>query len=107
MTPFPVIITPAAKGDLIEAIAWYESNHPGLSFDLRLSLDATLDHIARYPDSCTKVAPTVRRALLRRFPHAVYYRQQEGAIEVLAFFTRTGIRAFGGNELSNRKPVLP
>jgi hypothetical protein len=39
----------------MEAIAWYESNHPGLSFDFRLSLDATLDHIARYPDSCARV----------------------------------------------------
>jgi plasmid stabilization system protein ParE len=79
-----LIIAPAAEADLMEAIAWYESNHPGLSFDFRLSLDATLDHIARYPDSCARVAPSVRRGLLRRFPHAVYYRSQKGTIEVIA-----------------------
>jgi plasmid stabilization system protein ParE len=84
VTHIPVIIAPAAEADLFEAITWYESNHPGLSFDLRLSLDATLEHIARYPDSCAKVASTVRRALLRRFPYAAYYRQKVEAIEVIA-----------------------
>jgi plasmid stabilization system protein ParE len=79
-----ITITPAAQADLIEAIAWYESNHLGLSFDFRLALDAALEHIARYPESCAFVAPAVRRALLRRFPHAVYYRQPKLTIEVIA-----------------------
>lgn len=79
-----IVIAPAAEADLIEVIAWYESKRPELSFDFRLSLDAALHHIARYPDSCALVAPTVRRGLLRRFPHAVYYRQQQATIEVIA-----------------------
>jgi plasmid stabilization system protein ParE len=79
-----VIIAPAAEADLTETIAWYESNHPDLSFEFRLSLDAALEHIARYPEACALVAPQVRRALLRRFPHAVYYRQRQAAIEVIA-----------------------
>lgn len=79
---FSVIITPAAEADLTEIIAWYEARHADLSFDLRLSLAAALDHIARYAESCALVAPTVRRALLRRFPHAVYYRRQRATIEV-------------------------
>jgi len=81
----PIVIVPAAEGDLMEAIAWYEAQHPGLSFDLRLSLEATLGHIARYPASCAQVSPFVRRALLHRFPHAVYYRHRADAIEVIAF----------------------
>jgi plasmid stabilization system protein ParE len=81
---FSITITPAAEADLIEAIAWYESNHPDLSFDFRLSLDAALGHVTRYPESCAMVAPAVRRALLHRFPYAVYYRQQKTAIEVIA-----------------------
>jgi plasmid stabilization system protein ParE len=75
---------PAAEADLVEAMAWYEANYPCLSFDLRLSLDATFDHIARYPASCASVSPTIRRALLRRFPHAVYYRQKPVAVEIVA-----------------------
>jgi plasmid stabilization system protein ParE len=80
----PIVIAPAAEADLLEAIAWYESNHSDLSFDFRLSLDAAFDHIARYPEACALVAPAVRRALLRRFPHAVYYRHQRTSIEVIA-----------------------
>ena len=76
-------ITPAAEADLTEVIAWYESKRPDLSFDFLLSLDATLDHIARHPESYAMVAPAVRRALLRRFPHAVYYRLK-ATIEVIA-----------------------
>ncbi|MEO2089599.1 MAG: type II toxin-antitoxin system RelE/ParE family toxin [Gemmataceae bacterium] len=79
-----VVIRPAAEADLAEVIGWYESNSLGLSFDLRLALLATLDQIARYPDSSTQVSPTVRRALLRRFPHAVYYRRGGDMIEVIA-----------------------
>jgi plasmid stabilization system protein ParE len=80
----PVTIAPAAEADLMEAIGWYESQHPALSFDFRLSLDAALGHIARYPESCALVAPAVRRSLLNRFPHAVYYRRKKATIEVIA-----------------------
>lgn len=79
-----VVIRPAAEADLAEAINWYEANSLGLSFDLRLALLATLDQISRYPNSATQVSATVRRALLHRFPHAVYYRQCRDTIEVIA-----------------------
>jgi plasmid stabilization system protein ParE len=83
MTP-SVIITPAAQLDTVDAIAWYESKHPDLSYDFRLALDAALSMITRYPDSCPFVAPALRRVLLRRFPHAVYYRHQKDLIQVIA-----------------------
>ncbi len=83
MTP-SIIITPAAEGDLMEAIVWYESGRPGLSLDFRLSLDATLDRLVRYPDSCEKVSPTIRRALLPRFPMPSITGRKTGVIEVIA-----------------------
>ena len=79
-----VLITPAAQGDIAGAVEWYESNRTGLSLDFRLALDATLGLITRYPDSCMPIAPGLHRALLRRFPHAVYYRHQQEEIEVIA-----------------------
>jgi hypothetical protein len=42
--------SPAAEADLAEVIGWYESQRTGLAFELRLSLDATLDQVARYPE---------------------------------------------------------
>jgi len=80
----PVELRPAAQLDLADAITWYESKRPGLSYDFRLALDATLSFIARYPDSCAAAAPGLRRGLLRRFPHAVYYRTPGSVIDVIA-----------------------
>jgi plasmid stabilization system protein ParE len=79
-----VVITPAAQDDLADAIEWYESHHPGLSFDFLLALDAALGLITRHPDACALIAPGLRRGLLHRFPHAVYYRHRPAVIEVIA-----------------------
>jgi plasmid stabilization system protein ParE len=79
-----IILSPAAQADIADAIAWYESSSPGLSWDFRMALDACLDQVARYPDASAKVAPSVRRALLRRFSLAVYYRQQKGVVQIIA-----------------------
>ena len=83
MTP-NVILAPAAQLDVASAREWYESKHPDLSYDFRLALDASLSLIARHPDSCAVVAPGLHWALLRRFPHAVYYRRRDAHIEVVA-----------------------
>jgi len=79
-----VVITPAAEVDLQAAIEWYESKQPELSCHFRLALDAALSVVARHPDSSLSVTSSLRRALLRRFPHAVYYRHTETVIEVVA-----------------------
>lgn len=79
-----IVLSPGAEADVADAIAWYEASRPRLSWDFRMALDARFDQIARYPDANAKVAPSVRRALLRRFPHAVYYRQQPGIVQIVA-----------------------
>jgi len=79
-----VTLRPAAQLDLADAIEWYESKSPGLSFDFRLALDASLSLIARFPDSGSPIVHGLRRALLRRFPHAIYYRNPGSVIDVVA-----------------------
>ena len=79
-----IVLTPIAEADIADAIMWYESSSPGRSWDFRMALDACFDRIARYPDASAMVAPTVHRALLRRFPHAVYYRQRKGVVQIVA-----------------------
>jgi plasmid stabilization system protein ParE len=94
MTP-SIIITPGAELDLDDAADWYEMNKPGLSYDFRLALDATFSLILRYPDSSALVASSIRRALLYRFPHAVYYRTHGDSIEVIAILhTKRSPRAW-------------
>jgi plasmid stabilization system protein ParE len=82
----PVIITPAAELDLAESRDWYESIRPGLSRDFELAFDAALCRIARHPQAYEEVGYGLRRALLQRFPHAVFYRQGPDAVQIVAVF---------------------
>jgi plasmid stabilization system protein ParE len=79
-----LIITPAAELDLAESRDWYESTRLGLSKDFQLAVDAIFNQIARHPEAFTPMERGVRRALLSRFPHAVLYRSQVDAIQVIA-----------------------
>jgi toxin ParE1/3/4 len=47
-------------------------------------VQAALDLIASRPESFPTRAENVRRALVRRFPYAVYYRLEDERIVVLA-----------------------
>jgi plasmid stabilization system protein ParE len=84
-----VIITPAAELDIADAIEWYEAISPDLPPAFRLALDTALSLIADYPDSHASVARGMRRALLHRFSHAVFYRQEASVIHVLGVLHTT------------------
>jgi plasmid stabilization system protein ParE len=79
-----VIITPAAEGDIAEGRNWYNSVSPELAIDFRSALDDALARIADRPNAHALVARGLRRAFLRRFPYAVFYRSQMEAIQVIA-----------------------
>lgn len=79
-----IIVTPAAEADIAEATNWYDAFGLPLSASFRQALDLILQHIADYPDAHTRVTRGLRRALVHGFPHGVFYRQTENAIEVIA-----------------------
>jgi len=78
-----LLFTPAAERDLADAIQWYESARPGLSWDFRLALDATLTRIVNHPEAYAFIAHGLRRALLSRFPYGIFYRRHEAGIQVV------------------------
>ncbi len=79
-----IIVTPAAEFDIAEAVEWYEAISPDLPFAFRLALDGTFSMIADNPQSYAIVSRGMRRALLHRFPHGVFYRPETTAIHVVA-----------------------
>jgi toxin ParE1/3/4 len=82
----PLIITPEAEEDLVEAKAWYERKRAGLGEEFVLCVEAALDQIRRAPAGATEVAPWVRRVVVRRFPYGVFYRVDPDQIAVLAVY---------------------
>ena len=79
-----VVLRPQAESDLTVVFRWYEERNAGLGFEFRRAVEDSIRTIRLYPHSHRVVYNNVRRALLRRFPCAVFYTVSERAIVVLA-----------------------
>lgn len=79
-----MIIRPEAKSDLSQAYAWYEGHRPGLGAEFMLCIEDVFERIQRNPLLHAIVHRSVRRTLSRRFPFAIYYRQEADDIVIIA-----------------------
>ena len=68
-----MVVRPSAEADVREAAFWYEAKREGLGAEFVLELDALYDRIAQHPLQFPEIGEGARRALLRRFPYAVYF----------------------------------
>jgi plasmid stabilization system protein ParE len=68
-----VVLRREAETDLDEARNWYETQRTGLGDEFIQEVDAVLRRIGRTPRYFPKIHGEVRRALVRRFPFAVYF----------------------------------
>jgi plasmid stabilization system protein ParE len=62
-----------AEQDLAESSAWYEQQRTGLGQEFLDEALATFSAIADIPNGFAVIYRSVRRALLHRFPFAVFY----------------------------------
>ena len=67
-------VRPAAALDLEVAAEWYESQRNGLGDEFLTEADRLKSRIAENPRQFPVVYRDARRALLRRFPFAIYFR---------------------------------
>ena len=67
------ILVPEAKADVAEAYRWYADHSPELGLQFLRCVESTLLSIARSPLLYPVVHESYRRALLRRFPFAVFF----------------------------------
>jgi plasmid stabilization system protein ParE len=70
---YPVIFTPRARAELIDAQDWYENEVPGLGQRFRMAVDAVVQRMGATPQQFPVIYKNVRRALLRRFPYALMF----------------------------------
>lgn len=81
-----LILAPEAEQDILKAYNWYENRRPGLGEEFLRCLDASLEQIRRMPEIHAKVHQEYRRALIRRFPYAVFYEYGASGIVVYSVF---------------------
>lgn len=79
-------LTPEAELDVDEAYSWYQAQGPALAADFLRAVNTSIASIHRNPEAYQLVDPTMRRALLRRFPYAVFYEVGSLGIVVYAVF---------------------
>jgi toxin ParE1/3/4 len=79
-----VLVRPLAQADLDDAFIWYEERAPGLGHEFLRAVAVVLERIARHPELYPEVYRGRRRALIRRFPYAVYYRLDVDRASIVA-----------------------
>ncbi len=84
MTEYRLVAEPRVDLDVAAAYQWYENEEPGLGLAFLDQLLATYDRIATGPLQYQDLRTGIRRALLRRFPYAVYFAVEGDFVVVLA-----------------------
>lgn len=78
-----VLLREEARSDVLQAFAWYEECRIGLGVEFRDALDATIGRVLRHPLAYTAGERGLRRALVSRFPYAVYFRIYPDAVVIV------------------------
>jgi plasmid stabilization system protein ParE len=82
MTP-RLFVRGDAAADLDAASEWYEERRAGLGGEFLRAARATLAGIARAPEQFPVARSPIRRALVRRFPYAIYFFPEPGQTVVI------------------------
>ncbi|WP_375311880.1 type II toxin-antitoxin system RelE/ParE family toxin [Bradyrhizobium sp. A5] len=81
-----ILFTQAARADLVDAVRWYDAHAPHVVPQFRDALRAALARISENPKQFTPVLKNTRRALLRRFPYILVFREMDDAVYIVAVF---------------------
>ena len=68
-----IVFLPEARRELRVALAWYFEWKPGLDIQFLNCLDDLLLILSEHPKQFSTKVGRYRRALMRRFPYAIYY----------------------------------
>ena len=79
-----LVIRDEAEADLLEAAEWYEVRRKGLGVEFLAELRAKIARVREHPLQFPVVHRNGRRALLDRFPYAVYFIATDDLVEVVA-----------------------
>src|SRR3989442_15561489 len=81
-----VVFRNIARQEMDDAIAWYESERPGVGIEFASEIGSLLARIADTPKQFRKVRGDVRRAVLSRVPYTIHFLLESNRVVVLAVF---------------------
>ena len=83
-----VVFRPQAEYEALDVRRWYEARRAGLGDEFGAEVDAVVARIAENPLLFPRVRGETRRAVLTRFPYALYFRLTAESVVVLAVHGR-------------------
>lgn len=83
-----VVFRPQAEDEALDVRRWYEARRPGLGDEFGAEVDSAVARIAENPLAYPRIRGETRRAVLTRFPYALYFRMTAEHIIVLAVHGR-------------------
>jgi len=69
-------VRPEARVDILDAAQWYEARETGLGLAFVDEVEAVFQRLHARPDDYPTAHRHARRALVRRFPYAVYFTRE-------------------------------
>jgi plasmid stabilization system protein ParE len=84
--PYRLTFRQDARTEFRAAARWYERQRPGLGSRFTAAVEAVLSQIVVTPDRYTVCYREVRRALVARFPYAVFFRVDGNKVRVISVF---------------------
>ena len=79
----PVVYRRKVGRDLAGGYAWYNGKRDGLGEEFLAAVNSAFDTIERFPDIFARIHGEVRRAVVSRFPYAVFYSVETKRVVVL------------------------
>lgn len=78
--------SPEADAELTEARQWYSHQRKDLDLEFMQCIDDALSRVVKNPYFFPIVYQSLRRAVVRRFPFAVFYEVGSEELHVIAVF---------------------
>lgn len=79
----PVVYHRKVGRDLAAGFGYYDGRAEGLGARFLCEVESAFDAIERYPEMFAQVHGEVRRAVVSRFPYAIFYRVESKRVVVL------------------------
>jgi plasmid stabilization system protein ParE len=83
---FSVVLTQAARAELLDAQDWYEGEVLGLGRRFRAEIDTAIERMSANPQQFPYVFKNVRRALLHGFPYMLFFTIEGDTLLLVACF---------------------
>lgn len=83
---YNLILEDLAVIEIQEAFEWYETQEPGLGFELIEKTEACFFKITTNPQYYYNISDKERRIHLEKFPYKIIYFIKENTIVVTSFF---------------------